>query len=61
MNAATRRMWGAPIALGVLTASGLLSALVSDGWGDVWSWIGLGVPVLVMAWYAVPLRRSPRS
>ena len=60
MNAATRRMWGAPVALAVLTASGLLSALVSDGWGDVWSWIGLGVPVLVMAWYALPLRRSPQ-
>lgn len=46
------RMWGWPIALGVLTASGLLSALVSEGWGDAWSWVGLGVPVAVMAWHA---------
>jgi hypothetical protein len=48
----TLKLWGWPIALGLLSASGLLSALVSDGWGDTWSWIALGVPVLVMAWYA---------
>jgi hypothetical protein len=48
----SKKMWGAPIALGVLTATGLLSALVSDGgFGDWWSWVGLGVPVAVMAWY----------
>lgn len=47
-----RRLWGWPIALGLLTASGLLSALVSDTWGDVWSWIGLGGPVAAMAWFA---------
>lgn len=46
------RLWGWPLALGLLTASGLLSALVSDAWGDVWSWVGLGVPVAVMAWFA---------
>lgn len=54
-----RRMWGAPIALGVLTASGLVTALVSDHWGDVWSWIGLGAPVAVMAWYSRP--KAPRN
>ncbi|QTD46361.1 hypothetical protein [Ottowia testudinis] len=46
-----RRLWAWPIALGVLTASGLLSALVSDGWGDAWSWLALGAPVAVMAWH----------
>ena len=52
------RTWTAPFVLGVLTASGLVSALVSDDWGDVWSWIGLGVPMGVIAWYAlVPRRR----
>ena len=52
-----RRMWTAPIVLGVLTATGLVSALVSDGWGDVWSWVGLGVPLAVVTWYAcVPSR-----
>ncbi|GKS85753.1 MULTISPECIES: hypothetical protein [unclassified Acidovorax] len=52
-------LWGWPIALGVLTATGLLSALVSDGWGDVWSWVALGVPVATMAWFG--LRRRPPS
>lgn len=51
-RAENRRLWTWPIALGVLSLSGLLSALVSDDWGDVWSWIALGVPVAVMAWYA---------
>ena len=46
-----KRLWGWPIGLGLLTASGLFTALVSEGWGDVWSWLGLGIPVLVMAWY----------
>ncbi|ATG94183.1 hypothetical protein QRO11_12515 [Paracidovorax citrulli] len=52
------RLWGWPIALGVLTASGLVSALVSDGWGDTWSWVALGVPVAVMAWFGWLRRRG---
>lgn len=43
------RLWGWPVALGLLSASGLTSALVSDGWGDAWSWLALGLPVLVIA------------
>ncbi len=46
------KLWGWPAVLGLLSTSGLLSALVSDDWGDAWSWLALGVPVLVMAWYA---------
>lgn len=53
MTSEFKRMWGAPIVLGVLTATGLVTALVSDdGWGDWWSWVGLGIPVVVMAWYS---------
>ena len=48
-----RRLWGAPIVLGVLTATGLLTALVSDSWGDGWSWVGLGLPVIVRALYGL--------
>lgn len=47
------KLWGWPIALGLLSASGLLSALVSDHWGDWWSWFALGLPVLVMVWFAL--------
>ena len=47
-----RRMWGWPIALGLLTTIGLISALFSDGgFGDVLAWFALGVPVVVCAWY----------
>lgn len=53
------RLWGWPVALGALTASGLLSALVSEAGGDAWSWFALGVPVAVMAWFA--RRRRPLS
>lgn len=47
-------LWGWPIVMGVLTTTGLLTALVSDTWGDWWSWVGLGVPVAVMGWYSWP-------
>ncbi|WP_238139715.1 hypothetical protein [Roseateles aquatilis] len=54
----SRRLWTWPLALGVLSASGLLSALVSDDWGDVWSWVALGVPVLLIAWHSWRPRRA---
>jgi hypothetical protein len=53
-------MWGWPLVLGLLSASGLLTALVSDGWGDWWAWLGLGVPVAVMAWFAWVPRKPAR-
>jgi hypothetical protein len=58
MSAEFRRVWAWPLGLGLLTASGLLSALVSDRWGDVWSWFALGLPVLVGGWYAAAGRRA---
>lgn len=53
------RLWGWPLLLAGLTCSGLVSALLSDGWGDAWSWLALGIPVAVSAWYAVPRRGRP--
>ena len=60
-GASAWRLWGWPVALGLLTASGLLSALVSEAGGDAWSWLALGVPVAVMAWFGGrrPARRLP--
>ena len=49
MNGVAFRIWAWPTALGALTASGLVTALVSDSWGDIWSWVSLCVPVAVIA------------
>jgi hypothetical protein len=45
-------LWGWPVVMGLLCTTGLLTALVSDTWGDWWSWVALGVPVAVMGWYS---------
>lgn len=47
MKASFRYVWAWPLAIALLTASGLASALVADGWGDWWAWFALGVPVAV--------------
>lgn len=51
MSPEFKHLWRWPIVLGWLTASGLVSALLSDHWGDWWSWLSLGLPVVVMLWY----------
>ena len=51
-------LWGWPVALGLLTASGLVTGLVSDGWGDVWAWVGLAAPVVAITWVFWPYRPS---
>lgn len=47
------RVWLWPMAIGVLVAVGLGAGLMSDGSGDLVAWAGLGVPVLVAAWYGL--------
>ena len=49
-------LWGAPIALGIVTVVGLLAGLIGDGAWDAVSWAGLGLLVWVCAWYG-SLRR----
>ena len=44
--------WRWPIVLGVATTVGLLSALLGDALWDTLSWLGLGAPVAVAAWFA---------
>lgn len=61
MRSSFARIWAWPIVLALLTGTGLASALVADGWGDWWSWVCLGTPVLVAAWCAlVPTNRRAR-
>ncbi len=40
-----------PAILGVIGTVGLLSALIGDGAYDVLSWVALGLPVALVAWY----------
>lgn len=42
-----RDLWGMPLLLGVLSAVGLVAALVADGAGDVLSWLALSAPFAV--------------
>lgn len=47
-------LWGWPIALGVLTGIGLISALFSDGgFGDLLSGVCLGVVTAVGLWFSL--------
>jgi hypothetical protein len=54
-SSSLRAIWAWPLAIALLSALGLLSALLGDGAWDVLSWIGLGAPVL--AGCALGLRR----
>jgi hypothetical protein len=45
-----RTVCGAPIIIGLLSLSGLFSALSFDGIGRYFSWIAVGSPVLVTSW-----------
>ena len=57
INNRLNNTWTWPIALGVTSFAGLMSALVADGWADVLAWFGLGLPVLVACAYG--FRRKP--
>ena len=46
-------MWGWPVALALLTAIGLLSALLGDGLWDAASWIALGIPTAACFWFGL--------
>jgi hypothetical protein len=50
------RIWPAPIALGAVSALGLIAALLSDAAGDVLAWFALAAPVCIIAWFIT--RRS---
>lgn len=45
------RIFAAPLALALLTAVGLVGALVGDGAWDAASWLMLGAPVAVSLWH----------
>jgi hypothetical protein len=57
MHRTLAQIFVAPLLVAVLSALGLISALVGDGWWDVASWIALGIPLglyLVFIWQRKP-------
>jgi hypothetical protein len=53
-------VFGGPIIIGVLSLAGLLSALLLGDAGRVFSWIAVGCPIAVSAWFLFRARRSAR-
>ncbi|WFU13938.1 hypothetical protein [Bradyrhizobium sp. CB3481] len=46
-----RTVYGGPLLIGVLSTAGLLSALLYEGPGRYFSWLALGAPVALTAWF----------
>ncbi|HWV65661.1 hypothetical protein [Chitinophaga sp.] len=42
------RLWGKPLLIALLSLAGLIAALVGDGVWDVFSWIALALPVIII-------------
>ena len=51
-------VYGGPLVLGVLSAAGLLTALLSEGPGRYFSWIARGAPVAATAWFFARRKRG---
>lgn len=55
----SRSVWRVPSLLAVLTAFGLLAALLGTGGWRWAAWAALVVPVAVGLWFAMRPRRTP--
>ena len=49
----TRQIWAAPIVLGIVSAIGLVSALLGDGIWDALSWAALTAPIAAVLWFVI--------
>lgn len=45
------KVWLWPIIVGTLSLAGLIIGLVYEGWGDVFAWLTVGIPVALSLWY----------
>jgi hypothetical protein len=53
-----RAVYGGPLLIGVLSITGLLTALLSEGFGRYFSWIALGMPVAATVWFFARRKRA---
>ena len=51
-------MYGGPLLLGLLSVAGLLTALLSEGAGRYFSWLAVGAPVAITAWFFARRKRG---
>ena len=51
-------VYGGPLLLGLLSVAGLLTALMSEGAGRYFSWLALGAPVVLTAWFFARRKRG---
>ncbi|WP_394237483.1 hypothetical protein [Pseudomonas anguilliseptica] len=49
-----------PLLIGLLSAIGLISALLDDGGWDAVAWAGLGLPAAIACWPLLPRSRIRR-
>jgi hypothetical protein len=47
-NNSLLRLWGKPLLIALLSIAGLVAALVGDGIWDIFSWLALGIPVIII-------------
>lgn len=52
------QIFAIPLVLGALSCVGLMSALIGDGIWDGVSWLTLGIPILLCAYFLLKPRRS---
>ncbi|WP_254412603.1 DUF4925 domain-containing protein [Dyadobacter diqingensis] len=52
------KVWQIPLLLSVLSLIGLISALTGDEFWDLLSWLTLGIPMLVIVFFAVKHGRA---
>jgi len=52
------QIFAAPMLVGVLSAVGLVAALVGDGWWDGVSWLTLALPVLLCFFFVLRRKRD---
>ncbi|WP_286915938.1 MULTISPECIES: hypothetical protein [Pseudomonas] len=43
-------VFGIPLVIGLIGATGLFAALLGDGWWDALAWVGLGIPAVLGGW-----------
>jgi hypothetical protein len=60
MQRSAFQVFAVPIVLGVLSAVGLVAALLGDNVWDAVSWLTLGLPCVVMAWFWFGAGRTSR-